>query len=83
MNKKALVWGAMFGLIAPVVGLFVGLQISPIVANVLMFPIIGLSAVLGTPFGMWSPSLMLASVILSIAAWALAFALVGKLLGKG
>ena len=80
MNKKALLWGGVFGLIAPFVGLFVGLQISPVVANVLMFPIIGLSYVLGTPFGMWGPSLMILGIALSIVMWALVFGIVAKLL---
>lgn len=80
MNKRVLLWGGVFGLIAPFVGLFVGLQISPVVANVLMFPIIGLSYVLGTPFGMWDSSLMILGIALSIVMWALVFGIVAKLL---
>jgi len=74
------VWGGVFGLVAPFVGMFVGLQVSPMVANVLMFPVIAMAAVLNSPFGMWSPALMLAALVLSVIAWALVFAAVGTLL---
>lgn len=72
-NKKALLWGGVFGLVAPFIGMFIGLQVSPMVANVLMFPVIGMSAMLQRPFGMWSPALMLTAVALSIIVWALVF----------
>lgn len=83
MNKKALIWGGVVGLAAPIVGLFVGLQVSPAVANVLLFPIIGLSFVVGTPFGMWSPALMLVGLALSVVVWALLFGIVAMLLKRG
>ena len=73
-------WGGVFGLVAPFVGMFVGLQVSPMVANVLMFPIIAMAAALNSPFGAWSPALMLAALVLSVIAWALVFAAVGTLL---
>ncbi|MBI2612819.1 hypothetical protein HYW59_03380 [Candidatus Kaiserbacteria bacterium] len=82
MNRKALMWGGVFGLVAPFVGLFIGLQVSPVVANVLMFPIIGLAYVVGQPFGMWNPMLMLLGLALSVAAWALVFSIVAKFLKR-
>ncbi len=75
-------WGAVFGFLAPFIGMFVGLQISPIVADVLMFPIVGLAAVLGSPFGMWGMGLKLASLVLSIVAWAVVFMLISKLIKR-
>jgi len=79
-NKKALVWGGVFGLVAPFIGMFIGLQVSPVVANVLMFPIIAMAAGLNSPFGMWSPALMLAALVLSVIVWALVFVAVDMLL---
>ncbi|OGG50901.1 hypothetical protein A2704_05965 [Candidatus Kaiserbacteria bacterium RIFCSPHIGHO2_01_FULL_54_36b] len=79
-NKKALIWGGAFGLVAPFVGMFVGLQVSPVVANILMFPILGMSMVLNSPFGMWSPALMLAGLLVSIVVWAIVFAIASALL---
>ena len=73
-------WGGVFGLVAPFIGLFVGLQVSPMVANILMLPILALSAVLNSPFGMWSPTLMLTGLVLSVVVWALVFAIVVGLL---
>lgn len=43
------------------------------VANVLMFPILGMSAMLQSPFGMWSPALMLTALALSVVVWAFVF----------
>ena len=81
-NKKALIWGGVFGFVAPFIGLFVGLQVSPMLANILMFPIVALSVVLNSPFGMWSPWLMLVALLLSIVIWALVFAIVGTIFKK-
>ena len=78
-NKKALIWGGVFGLAAPFIGLFVGLQVSATVANVLMFPVLILSEVLNAPFGMWSPGLMFTGLFVSIVVWALVFAAVSAL----
>lgn len=82
MNRKALALGGIFGLIAPFVGIFMGLQVSVILGNILALPVIGLVYVTGTPFGMWSPALMIAAVVLSIVLWALIFALIARLLGR-
>ena len=82
MNKKALIWGGVFGLVAPFIGMFVGLQVSPMVANILMFPILALSALLGSPFGMWNPMLMLVGLLVSIVAWAFVFVVVGMLVKR-
>ncbi|KKW44602.1 MAG: hypothetical protein UY94_C0019G0012 [Parcubacteria group bacterium GW2011_GWA2_56_21] len=81
-NKKALLWGGVFGLVAPFVGMFVGLQVSPMVANVLMFPVLAMSVMLGSPFGMWSPALMLVALVLSVIVWALVFLAVKMVLGQ-
>jgi len=81
-NKKALLWGGVFGLVAPFVGVFVGLQVSPMVANVLMFPVLAMSVMLGSPFGMWSPALMLVALVLSVIVWALVFLAVKMVLGQ-
>ena len=83
MNKKALVWGGIFGLVAPFVGIFFGLQISVVLGNILAFPVIALVYVTGTPFGMWSPILTITAVVLSVVAWALIFGVLAKLLGRG
>lgn len=82
MSKKALIWGGVFGLVAPFIGLFVGLQVSPMLANILMFPIIGLAAVSGGWFGQ-NPSIFLVGIVLSVVVWALVFGIVAKFLKRG
>lgn len=82
MNKKALIIGGVFGLVAPFVGIFMGLQVSVILGNILAFPIIGLVYVTGTPFGMWSSALMIAAIVLSTVLWALIFALIARVIRR-
>lgn len=77
-HKTALLIGAAFGLLAPFIGMFVGLQISPVVANILMWPILGLAFLLGTPFGGWSGGMILFALAVSVAMWALVFVVVSS-----
>lgn len=79
MNKKALIGGAVFGLLAPFVGIFFGLQISTVVGNILAFPVVGLAYVTGHPFGMWGPGLMAGALGLSLVLWAVIFGLIAML----
>lgn len=52
--SKSLSIGAIFGFSAPLLGMFVGLQVSPLLANILMLPIVPVSYFLGKPIGMLS-----------------------------
>lgn len=82
MNKTAIIIGGFFGLIAPFVGIFLGLQVSTILGDILAFPVIGLVYVTGTPFGMWEAPLMIVAFALSIVLWALIFGLIARLLKR-
>ena len=82
MNKKSLILGGTFGLIAPFVGLFLGLQVSVIIGNILAFPVIGLAYLTGQPFGMWHPLMMVLAIVLSVVTWALIFSFIAKLVKK-
>lgn len=79
MSRKALVWGGIFGLAAPFIGIFLGLQVSTLAGNILAFPIIGLSYLTGEPFGFWGTGKMLGAFALSVVVWALIFALLVRL----
>jgi len=70
---KSALYGFVFGLIAPVIGLFVGLQLSVAVANVLMWPVLLISLITNTPFGLMSVWLRLGAWIFSAIAWAAMF----------
>jgi hypothetical protein len=79
MNKKAFIWGGLFGLIAPFIGIFLGLQVSTLLGNIFAFPLIGIAYMTGQPFGMWHPALMIGAAILSIVVWALIFGIIARL----
>lgn len=76
MKHKAALYGGIFGLIAPIVGLFVGLQVSTFFGTLLTFPVIGLSVLLDTPLGNMSGFEKILGLVASIIFWALVFQLV-------
>ena len=57
----------------PLVGLFVGLQVSVPLGNVLMAPIIGLVMLTGQPMGMMTNEFRLVAWLISGLFWALVF----------
>lgn len=73
MSLKPALYGFAFGVFAPVAGLFIGLQVSPLLANILMFPIIAVSALTGTPLGEMSGLMIALMIGLSGVVWALVF----------
>lgn len=82
MSKKYLILGGAFGIIAPFIGIFLGLQVSVALGNILAFPVIGLAYLTGHPFGMWHPLMMVLAIVLSVFVWALIFGFVAKLIKK-
>lgn len=82
MNKKALIAGGIVGLILPFIGIFLGLQVSVTLGNILAFPVVALAAILDKPFGTWPLPLLIFSFVLSSAVWALIFGFASKLLAK-
>ena len=82
MRKRVYILGIIVGIIAPVVGVFFGLQASPILGNILAAPLILLTLITGTPFGMMPIWMKLLSLPISIVIWTAIFALIDKLLQK-
>lgn len=78
MSKKTVVWGTVFGVIAPLVGLFLGLQVAPILGNILLLPILGLSSLFSTPIGMFSAFQKVLALIVSIIFWVISFSVIEK-----
>jgi hypothetical protein len=76
MGNRTYVLGALFGLIVPSIGIFVGLQVSTTVGNILAFPFIFVSLITGITLGMWSPVIWMAAIIVSIAIWTGIFAVI-------
>ncbi|KZL23583.1 hypothetical protein [Pseudovibrio sp. Ad37] len=77
-----IIFGAAFGLIAVPLGFFIGLQVSPILANILLFPFITASWLLDVPLGEMSGLLRICLTVLSSIIWAGLFGFAGSLLKK-
>ncbi len=71
MKKSHYIAGILLGLLTPVAGIFIGLQISTTFGTILAWPLVLMSFLTGIPFGMWSPLLWLVAMILSVIVWTL------------
>jgi hypothetical protein len=80
MKKKTYIFGILFGVLVPFIGIFVGLQISTTLGNILTFPVVAVSFITGTPFGMWNPTMWLLATVFSIAIWTAIFFIISKAL---
>lgn len=69
--KKSTVFGAIFGLLAPPLGLFVGLQISTFWGNVLAFPFVIISKLTSIPLSDFPLYLKLLGWTISVLFWSL------------
>lgn len=78
----AVVLGVLFGLVVPFLGVFLGLQVSTALGNILAFPVIAIVYITDTPFGMWSGWQFAVAAVLSVVLWTAFFALIGKLFGR-
>jgi len=76
---KPALWGFLFGLLMPIFGLFVGLQISSLLANVMLFPLVVLSDLTGIVFGKASSLERILFILFSGVFWALLFLAVSRL----
>ncbi len=77
---KSIIFGAIFGLIAPFIGLFAGLQVSVVLGSILTFPLGLLYQITGTPIGMMSAGLLILGWLVSILVWAAIFYGVSRLI---
>jgi len=81
MLKNPYVIGAIFGFLAPFVGLFIGLQISPVLGTLLLAPVISLGDILETPVGDMSDSIKILALWVSIAFWSLFLGTIFSIIG--
>lgn len=80
--SKAFIYGAIFGLIAPMIGLFAGLQLSTVLGNLLMFPFYIIGLFTEEPFGNWSMAMRITGVLISMITWGAVFYLISKLVKR-
>ena len=82
MRKRVYILGILVGITAPIFGLFIGLQVSSILGNILTSPLILLSLITGEPFGTMPKGLWLVGVLISVGLWIAIFALIDKLVRR-
>lgn len=80
---KATFWGFLVGLLMPVFGLFIGLQVSPLLANIMLSPLVLLSELTGIVFGNASGLQQIMFVLFSGVSWALLFFVINRLINPG
>ncbi len=80
IKKRTYIFGILFGLVTPVVGIFAGLQISVMLGNILAFPFLVVSVFSGKPLGFWGLGLWLFSFVFSVVIWVYIFSLLEKIL---
>lgn len=71
--------GAIFGLVAPFVGMTVGLVLSSTLGSILMGPIVFYSKIMEVPFGNMSIFLKIVGLLLSVSFWGLLFLAIDRL----
>lgn len=81
-RNKIFVTGLVFGLIAPIMGFFLGMFVSPVLGTVFTFPIVIIGNIIKQPFGMFSTWLLIFSFIFSMLCWGGIFILAKKIVSK-
>ena len=74
--SKAFIFGAIFGLLAPIFGLFIGLQVSPALGSLMLFPFVLFSILLNEGFLNFPLFLKLFIGVLSVVLWGFIFVLI-------
>lgn len=72
--------GFVFGVVTPLVGVFLGLQVAPLLGTIFAFPLIAAGWLMGEPFGHLSAALRFAALLASGAVWAAIFWSVARVL---
>lgn len=80
--RKAYIWGGVFGIVAPFLGVFLGLQVLPLLGSILAFPFVILTMVTGIPFGNFGTPLKLLAFLISVASWSTVFGVAAKVLKR-
>lgn len=72
--------GFVFGVVVPFIGVFLGLQVAPLLGTIFAFPFIAAGWVMGEPFGHLSAALRFAALLISGLVWAAVFWTVARAL---
>ena len=82
VRKRVYILGLLIGVVAPILGLFLGLQVSVILGNILAAPQILLSTIIGEPFGTLSTVLQIAGILISVAIWTVIIGAIDRIVTK-
>jgi len=74
--------GSLLGLISPIIGIFLGLQVNAHLGTLFAAPLILITLITGIPFGEFSPALQIVSLLLPVIIGAILGALVQQLFTK-
>ena len=80
--SKSAIFGFIFGLIAPFIGLFLGLQVSVFLGNLLTLPFQAFFTLTGVPFGEMPGVIILLLTLISGILWAAIFYAIARLLNR-
>ena len=75
--------GFLFGVLVPLLGVFLGLQVSPALGNLFAFPLIAMAWALGEPIGQLSSLSRVAALLASGLLWCCVFAAVAAAGARG
>lgn len=67
--QKIHAYGIVLGLVMPIIGVFMGLQVSTTLGSLFAFPFIVVSYLTNTPFGNWNIFFWIIAFALSIGLW--------------
>lgn len=77
-HKLATILGFIFGTISPIFGLFLGLQVAPILGTIFAFPFIVSGWLSGTSILGAPPFVKVTSVLVSGVVWSFIFSRIAK-----
>lgn len=81
-HPRAATVGFVFGLISPLVGVFLGLQVSSTLGTLFAFPLIVAGWLIGEPFGQLSTLARVATLLISGCVWCAVFTWIAAVLNR-
>jgi hypothetical protein len=78
-NRRSAMVGFLWGLVAPLIGLNLGLTLSPTIGTLLTLPWIALSAMMDQGMLELPPAFIIAAFLISGAIWSILFIVIAAL----
>lgn len=78
----AAIFSFLFGVLTPFVGVFLGLQVAPLLGTIFAFPLLAAGWLVGEPIGQLSPLIRAGALLASGLVWSFIFVLTAKVLKR-